>query len=192
MQPTYTEIVNSQIMEQFEAINNDTETINWYEQYKDTCDKVITGMYSRRSTETDLLNYEQKNCWHHMPKFIREQLLDMIRALFDSRIYSSGPTPIEYVVKNAKRCIPIREKIIEKLRIALSSHKILLLLTVSIDELQWKNLSDNDKNIVKKCWVDLAILTIELNKSVFYVNSNSQDFWKNLTKKWIEEENIQL
>ena len=36
-----------------------------------------------------------------MPKFIREQLIDMIRARFDSRIYSSRPTPIEYVVNNA-------------------------------------------------------------------------------------------
>lgn len=192
MQPSYTEIVNSQIMEQFEAITNDTQTINWYEKYKNTCDEVITDMYSRRSTETDFLNDTQKDCWYHMPKFIREQLLDMIRALFDSRIYSSGPTPIEYVVKNAKRCIPIREKIIEQLRYGIVSNEIFLLFTMSKDERYWKPLDNETKNRIKKCWIDLAKLTIELNKSVFYVNSNSAQFWKDLTKKWLEEENTQL
>jgi len=165
MEPSYTEIVNSQIMEQFEAINNDTQTINWYEQYKDTCDEVITGMYYRRSTETDWLNDEQKNCWCHMPKFIREQLIDMIRALFDSRIYSSGPTPIEYVVKNAKRCIPIREKIIEQLRYGLDDD-IPYLLWKSTDE-RLLETPDIFLNKIKKCWINLAKLTIELNKCVF-------------------------
>ena len=56
MEPTHQEIICSQIMTQFEGIQNDTETINWFEQYKNTCDEVITGIYSKKSTETEWLN----------------------------------------------------------------------------------------------------------------------------------------
>lgn len=191
MEPTHDEIIHWQIMLNFQAIQNDTNFINWYEYYGDTCDEIFRGMFERKSTEINWLTEKQKNAWYNIPTHMKEQLIDMIRDLFDSGVFSSGPIPCANISNVAKRSILQREKIIQKMRAGYANKDIQLIMEVCGDETKYNNLNQIEKSRVKKYWIDLAKLTIKLNQSIYYCGKDSPKFWKDLTLQWCREENIQ-
>ncbi len=184
MQPTYEEEINHTIFELFKCNNTDSNIINWYNTYGSICDEIINGIC--RTKNTHFMNNKQKEVWSITSKDMRILLYEIIQIST-----SLNNIQMNHIIQNLKEIIPLREELIKEFRKARDNNDSLLLSRFATDfsdiPIHWSFASIEEKERAKKSWIALTKLSLKINKTTSFLNSNSPDYWKNITKEWIEE-----
>jgi hypothetical protein len=81
--------------------------------------------------------------------------------------------------------------LVDELRKARDNGDGLLLYTYSRGK-DWKEATPDEQKRMETCWVNLSLLTLKLGNRVLYVRADSPTDWKNRTKAWIEQYNLEL
>jgi hypothetical protein len=192
LKPTPLESINKMIVSQFEAIYNAIDINQWIKHYSSTCDTIIQGMFNRKSTEIHWLNDLQKQAWFDIPSDLKSGLIETIRNCYDSGVYVSPPRECKYILRQNESTIPKREKLIVALRKYRDNEDALEVCHFAFEatEAEWISASFETKSRVKTCWLELAKITLDLDKTVLYMKNSSPLYWQKLTKEWIIEANI--
>lgn len=189
MESTFEEEINAVIMGHIKGIQEDMLVIEWHAKHKKACDEVITGMYERRSTETDHLTPIQLDAWRSMPEDFRKHVVQMVAVLHDSTMYSSGPMPMKEYVRRLHIVIPRREELVRTLREGREEGTLKKIwdLSTSETDYEWYILEPSIKRLIRTTFIDLCKKTIAYNQGVYFVYPDSPAWWKALTKQWIRE-----
>lgn len=184
MQTTFEEEINHTIFELFKCDNTDSNIIDWYNKYGIICDEIINGIC--RTKNIHFMNNKQKEVWLITSKDMRIRLYEIIQIST-----SLNNIQMNHIIQNLKEIIPLREELIKEFRKARDNNDSLLLSRFATDfsdiPIHWSFASIEEKERAKKSWIALTKLSLKINKTTSFLNSNSPDYWKNITKEWIEE-----
>jgi hypothetical protein len=81
--------------------------------------------------------------------------------------------------------------LVDELRKARDNGNALLLHTYSRGK-DWKEATPDEQQRMETCWINLSLLTLKLGNRVLYVRADSPVDWKNRTRRWIEQYNLEL